>query len=242
MKLLLGLVLVSMLLIAGCPGEEQTPPVEEPQPETPPTPPTQTGGEVEPSPPEEDEFGTWNMETMMLSTQPIYCTVDYTTGDFTGESEMWIQGDLVRVETSSVSGTGEDYQMTMISTGDVTHLMNVEGGYAIPSTGGDCDWVSINLKELEACTPEGDEPAGMEEYDFESSYDEAPTSFHCEVGTFGDEKFQTTGTVCDLTTELCNIYEGIANGSGIPGMAPEDLCGQLEGEQKAECMAELGLE
>ena len=244
MKLLLGIVLISMLLIAGCPGGETTPPVEEPQ--TPPTPPTQTGGEVEPSTPEEEgtEFDTWDLETMMVSTQPIYCTVDYATGDFTGSSKMWIKGDMVRVETSSlVAGTGEEYQMVMISTGDTSYIMNVDGGYAVPATGdSDCDWVSINIKELEACMPAGDDPEGMDEYNFEASYDDVPTSFHCSVGVFGDEKFQTTGKVCDLTAEMCSIYEGVANGTGIPGMAPEDLCGDLEGEQKAECMAALGLE
>jgi len=245
MKLLLGIVLISMLLIAGCTGGEQTPPAEAPPTEAPPTPPTQTGGEVEPSTPEEEsgEFDTWDLTTMMVSAQPIYCTVDYTEGDFTGSSKMWIKGDMLRVETSSMTaGTTDEYMMTMISTGDTTYIMNVDGGYAVPSTGGDCDWISINVKELEACMPAGDEPEEMDEYDFESSYDEAPSSFHCEVGTFGEEKFQTTGKVCDLTADLCSIYEGVANGTGVPGMTPEEMCGQLEGEQKAECMAALGLE
>jgi len=248
MKLLFGIVLVSMLLIAGCTGQPEPTPAPEPVPETPPatpTTPTQTGGPVEPEP-EPEEFETWNMEAMIATSQPIYCSVDYAEGDFTGSSKIWILGDKMKVETASITGGDSGYEMTMISDGTVTYMKNVEGGYAFPATGdSDCDWIVFDVDKLNACIPSDastEQVPVEEDYDFEASYAEAPSSFHCEVMAFGAEEFATTGKVCDLTQDICDIYEGVANGSGIPGMMPEDMCGDLDGEQKAECMAALGLE
>ena len=245
--MLLGLVLVSMLLMAGCIGGEPEPtPVPEPVPETPPaTPPIQTGGAVEPEP-EPEEFETWNMQAMIATSQPIYCSVDYAEGDFTGSSKIWILGDQMRVETASITGGESDYGMTMISKDQVTYLENIEGGYAFPATGeSDCDWIVLNVDRLNACIPAGltgESAPAADDYDFEASYQAAPSSFHCEVMDFGADKFETTGKVCDLTESICETYAGIMNGTGIPGMTPEDMCGHLDGEQKAQCMAAIGIE
>ncbi len=243
MKVLLGLVLISLLLVAGCTGGEQAPQAKETQSKGSVTTPIQSGGEVQSGTEEKTpESKTWDLGNMMSSAVPTYCTVDYSSGEFSGSSKMWIKGDNLRVETTTkMPGSNEDIESVMIAVGDTTYIKNTDGNVLGSTTQKDCDWVSLNTKELEACMPE-DEQTEETGYDFESSYEETPSSYNCAPGVFGDEKFHPEGKVCDLTKEFCSLYKGMANGTGIPGMSPEDLCGDLEGDQKATCMQQFNLD
>ncbi|MBD3398100.1 hypothetical protein GF412_02790 [Candidatus Micrarchaeota archaeon] len=252
MRFLLAIVFVTMLLVAGCPGggpQEGTPSGQPGAPsgqmgtedgaqsggETG----AQEGGESGSQEQAGTPFESWDMQEMMAGGQPVHCTVTYSMEGQTSTSEVWIKGENMRVESTS-SMEGETYETIAVIKGEVVY---VSGGAAM-GTEEDCDWVKMDYQRLEECIPESEESVASEmtAYDYQETYEEAPAEYNCDYGTFGDEKFNTPGKVCDLTEELCTLYESIESGSGVPGMDPEEVCGSYTGEEYAQCMQAFGLE
>lgn len=248
-----------MLFIAGCPGDQQDG-VQTGgttgQPEGAPL--TQTGGEVEggaqsggetgaqeggdagAQTQEGSPFDSWDMQAMMAAGQPVHCTMTYSEEGFTSVSEMWLKGENMRSE-STTTADGQTYETTAIIKGDVVYISGQQG----MGMDEDCDWVKMDNARLAECIPESDESmaAEMGAYDYEDTYDTPPAQYNCDYATFGDEKFDTPGKVCDLTEEFCTMYESLGEGgSGIPGMDPAEICGSYTGEEYAQCMQAFGLE
>ncbi len=256
MRFILAIVFVTMLFVAGCPGDQQeAAQAGEPSPGQPAgTPPAggdagsqpggetgaQEGGDAGAQTQEGSPFGSWDMQAMMAAGQPVHCTMTYSDEGYTSVSEMWLKGENMRSESTTTTD-GQTYETTAIIKGDVVYVSGQQG----MGMDEDCDWVKMDNKRLEECIPESDEPmaAEMGAYDYEDTYETAPSEYNCDYATFGDEKFDTPGKVCDLTEELCNMYESLGEGgSGIPGMDPEELCGVYTGEEYAQCMQAFGLE
>jgi hypothetical protein len=258
MRFLLAIVFVTMLFVAGCPGGQQqaaqggTPSGQQAATQGS----TQAGGTTgaqestqtqeqggqaaQTQAQEQSLFGDWDMQAMMAAGQPVHCTVTYTNAGQSSVSEVWLKGQNVRSE-STTTMEGETYETTAIIKGDVVYVSGQQG----MGMDEDCDWVKMDNKRLEECIPASDEPmaAEMGTYDYQDAYETAPASYECDYATFGDEKFSTSGNVCDLTEQLCTLYESMGEGgSGIPGMDPEEICGPYTGEDYAQCMQAFGLE
>lgn len=251
MRFLLALVFVSMLFVAGCPGGQQ----ETAQSGGPASvqsegaPSTQTGGAADGAQEGGDTgaqaqvdtpFGSWDMQAMMAAGQPVHCTVTYSDQSYTSVSEMWLKGQNIRSESTTTSD-GQTYESVAIIKGDVVYVSGQQG----MGMEEDCDWVKMDNKRLAECIPESDESmaAEMGAYDYEDTYETPPAEYNCDYATFGDEKFDTPGKVCDLTEELCTLYESMGEGgSGIPGMDPQEICGVYTGEEYAQCMQAFGLD
>jgi len=250
MRFLLAIVFVTMLFVAGCPGGQQaagtqagapagaqdgTPPAQQMGQES-----TPEGQAAQTQAQEQSLFGDWDMQAMMAAGQPVHCTVTYTTAGQSSTSEVWLKGQNVRSE-STTTMEGETYETVAIIKGDVVYVSGQQG----MGMDEDCDWVKMDNKRLEECIPASDEPmaAEMGTYDYQDAYEDAPASYECDYATFGDEKFDTPGKVCDLTEELCTLYESMGEGgSGIPAMDPEEICGVYTGEEYAQCMQAFGLD
>ena len=239
MKMLFGMLLVAMLLIAGCPGE--SPPT--PQTGVPATgqptgaTPSQPGTEApEAKPPgqetqEKGIFDEWDMQAMMAMGQPVYCTVTVREEGMTSTMKMWVKGESMRIESSS-QYEGEAYQSTMIMKNDIIY-MSEQGGMGMMEEG--CDWQMLDNKKLEACMPEEDPSASYDIGTFDTgTYESPPYDYHCEYAVFGDEKFATPGKVCDLSQQLCDMYEMMESGT-FPGMGA-GMCAGLTGQDYADCI------
>jgi hypothetical protein len=244
MRFLLAIVFVTMLFVAGCPGgapqegaQTGEAPADQPTESAPSQPGTAPGtapSEQEPAGQETQQegspFDSWDMQAMMEMGQPVHCTVTMNEEGMSYTSEMWFKGENMRVETSTSSG-GEAYMGTVIIKNDVMYMSQQEG-YGMGEME-DCDWQMLDSKELEACMPESEEPTETGTFDVET-YEATPSEYHCEYGTFGDEKFATPGKVCDLTQQLCDMYE-MMESEAFPGMGA-DMCEGLTGQEYADCM------
>lgn len=257
MRFLLAIVFVTMLFVAGCPGggpqegaaqggtpsggaapaQGTAPAQEQAQEQT-----QEEGGQAAQTQAQEQSlFGDWDVGAMMAEGQPVHCTVTYSAGGQTSTSEVWIKGQNMRSEATT-SMEGETYETVAIIKGDVVYVSGSSGMGM--GTEEDCDWIKMDNKRLEECIPASEESTAseMDAYDYQETYEETPADYHCDYAAFGDEKFDTPGKVCDLTEELCSLYESIEGGSGIPGMDPEEICGAYTGEEYAQCMQAFGLE
>jgi hypothetical protein len=242
MKILLGLFMASLLLLAGCPQDEPGVPPEgasdngsipaegapgeaQPQegaPENGSLP--QQGGPQEGTPqaaeePRESgsegdgpsgtaagEFGEWDLDSIMGLGQPVHCTVKYDDGSVSSESELYLMGEKMRVESASLV-EGEAFDMVMIMVGNVSYISMDAQAYGLDE---DCEWIMMDFGRLQECMPESmleDAGASTEAFDLEAEYADAPSDFSCEYGTFGEEMFMPEGKVCDFTEELCSIYD-----------------------------------
>ncbi|MBD3389386.1 hypothetical protein GF415_00310 [Candidatus Micrarchaeota archaeon] len=256
MRILLGLMLVSMVLLAGCPGggpqeapEQAQEPVQEQQPaDTPQEEGTEAGEEQpEEAPPEEEggtetqeesPFESWDMQAMMALGQPVHCTVTYTSGGISTTSEMWMKEENLRVETSTAAGE-DTYSGTVVMKGDEVYTQSTASYAGMAEE--ECDWIKLDSERLKECIPESmSEEESTFEIDYDEEYEEVPSEYNCDYGTFGDEKFEVSGTVCDLTEDLCDMY-AMMEGGTYTGADPS-MCEGLEGEDYAQCMEALGLQ
>lgn len=246
-KLIFGVLLASMLLIAGCPQEQ--PPQDGGMPdggapggampqgdgqggpggEAPPQENESMGGEV---PAAGELFDSWNMEEMLALGQPVHCTISYSSADYAIESEMWLLGEKIRVNVESSSGN-ESYSTQMVMKDNVSYLSSSETTYGMDE---DCEWVMLDYVRLEECMPDSfaDSEGLSEPFDIAGDYEETPDDYACEAGAFGDEQFQVTGKVCDFTEDLCAMYGSIGGGA-LPGM-DESMCEGMTGNDYDECM------
>jgi hypothetical protein len=243
MRILLVLLMASLLLFAGCPqddgngpgtvpgtpGGSAVPPQEGPGGEAP--------GEQEPQESATpDEFASWDMEVLMALGQPVHCTTTYADSTLTAESELYFMGEKMYVESVSTM-EGETYETRMILVGNVSYISMDGQTYGLDE---DCDWIKMDFERLNECVPEevmGDAEESTEMFDMSQDYESTPSDFNCGYGTFGEEKFSPQGKVCDLTEEMCEIYEMFGNGQ-YPG-APtvdESLCDGLTGDDYDSCM------
>lgn len=234
--MLLGIFMASLLILAGCPQEDtgngQVPPGAPGG-----VPPSGGGAAPQEEEPEEtipDEFMSWDMQALVALGQPVYCTVTYTDGSFTTESELFFKGESMRVESTSTMN-GESYDAKMILVGNVSYLSMEGQTYGMDE---DCDWVMMDFGRLQECIPEDmlDETGDTTEMFSADDYEAAPDDFYCEYGTFGDEKFVAQGKVCDMTEEMCEIYEMMGSG-GYPQMPmDESMCAGLTGQDYQDCL------
>ena len=239
MKMLFGMLLVAMLLIAGCPGGAPQETAQTGGPSTPAgTAPSQPGtvpSGQEPAGQETQQegspFDSWDMQAMVAMGQPVYCTVTVKEEGMTATSKMWLKGENMRIESTS-SMEGETYTSTIVMKNEVMYMSQQEGSYGMDGME-DCDWQLLDSKKLEACMPESEEPSETGTFDMET-YEATPYEYHCEYAAFGDEKFATPGKVCDLTQQLCDMYEMMESGT-FPGMGA-DMCEGLTGQDYAECI------
>ncbi|MCD6549596.1 hypothetical protein J7K41_02735 [Candidatus Micrarchaeota archaeon] len=209
-------ILIGALTIAGCTGKSEggsTAPGQEQKqnvPETSPQPPAGEGGAAQQEEQGEEEQGIdlTNYTAIMMSGQPVECTVtmEETTeeGMITADIHMYIKGEKVRIEITSSEGNFVEIQKDnaiYISTESM-----VQGEEEMEGTPfADCDWIMIKTPEVESTYPEEETPeeTGVEVKKPEEMF---KYNIHCNVGNFGDEKFETPGKVCDLS-QLFQIPE-----------------------------------
>jgi hypothetical protein len=245
MRILLGLFMASLLILAGCPQDDGNGPGTVPgTPGGGAVPPqgggSQQGGGQEPPEPEPaipDEFASWDIEVMMALGQPVHCTVSYEEDTFSTESELFFKGEKMRVESTSTMD-GETFDTNLILIGNVSYISMDGQDYGL---GDDCEWVKMDFERLAECTPEEfaeDVESSTEAFDATGEYEDAPSDFNCGYGSFGDEKFVPQGKVCDLTEELCQLYEMYGSGGGYPSAPPLDpsVCDGLTGDDYDSCM------
>ncbi|MBN2121619.1 hypothetical protein JW721_00985 [Candidatus Micrarchaeota archaeon] len=238
MKILLGLFMAFLLLLAGCPQEKPGMPPQggpgngsmppggmpgeappEGAPENGSLPPQGGPGEgALPSGEEQQasgsegsasgtgDFADWDLASMMGLGQSVHCSVRYNDGSISSESELYLKGEKMRVEAASVV-EGDSFNTKMIMVGNLSYISMDAAAYGLDE---DCEWVMLDFEQLQECMPESmreDSGASTEAFDFSSEYADAPSDFSCSYATFGDEMFTPEGKVCDLTEELCSIYD-----------------------------------
>jgi hypothetical protein len=243
MKMLLGLFMASLLLLAGCPQDDTgggtipqgtpngggtAPQGEAPPQEVPP----------EPEPVElvPDEFENWDMEVLMALGQPVHCTTTYADASISTESEVFFKGESMRVESVSIM-EGETFTTRMIIIGNLSYISMDGQTYGLEE---DCDWIKMDFERLQECIPEEmqEDAIGSDDlFNMEQDFENTPDDFNCEYALFGDEKFVPQGKVCDLTEEMCELYEMLGSGGALSNMPiDESLCEDLTGTEYEQCM------
>jgi hypothetical protein len=245
MKAFFGILLVSLLFLAGCPSdntggvpsgqgagqEGASPQGGSPQGGEP-----QGGTPVADEPETPDEFANWDIEAMLALGQPVHCTTTYVTGSFSSTSEIFLKGENMRIESTTVSD-GVATESKLIMKGNTTYLATSEGQtYGLEE---DCVWVMLDFDRMAECVPESmkDETESMSSsFDFNS--EDAPDEYNCGYALFGDEKFVPDGKVCDLTEQMCDAYAMMGEGGGFPQPAIDaSMCAQLTGDEYTQCLS-----
>jgi len=136
-----------------------------------------------------DDVDNMAYSALIALGTPVKCT--YTQD--TATSEMYIKGNKLYVET-----TMEGYEGTieMIMKDNKTYMkLNDELKSSMPGAE-ECDWFMYDLATM---TDSSAAPGSADTYDTP----DFTIDSNCVIDTFGDEKFETTGKVCDYT-ELLN--------------------------------------
>ena len=177
-------------------------------------------------------FANWDMQAMVAAGQPVYCEVTYNSNGVSDTQKMYIKGENMRVEMTSLV-EGQATQTVMIIKGKMQYMQPQQPMQL--TQGATCDWVSIDSEKLKACMPQGTTP--QEGVDT-AKYNETPANYNCNYGTFGDEKFTVPSipASCDLSTQLCNAYAAMNQaGAGGYGNAMS-ACSGLTGQALQECV------
>ncbi len=224
---ILSLLVVGLLLLAGCTNTQEESQTGDQGPSNQPTnQPTQvpvhqgnqepvTGNEnqnlgqnQEPVQEEEvqqnhnqnlDEM-TW--AALMSLGQPIKCEYEYKAEEGTTHGTVYIKGDNVRVEM--------DVEYTSPSEGPqhVVYISKEDGVYlkldksmfkdAPEDVDIDCEWIHYPRRNVPQENTEVDTGVDTDVDALESNIrdPEMTVDYHCEVGNFGDEKFEPDGKVC----------------------------------------------
>ena len=152
----------------------------------------------EEAPMEEPESYEWNLENLKSLNSPIKCEsksmmyVDHET-----THTFYILGDNVRVETYTEGFDGNPDPV--IFKGELLY----ETTFILTNVPEGCDWYLIDETKLTECTNKYS--PGL--YGFDILVTQLASEVSCKSATFGDEVFDTSGTVCDLSEELCEFYE-----------------------------------
>lgn len=179
-----------------------------------------------------NDFANWDFAAMQTLGQPIYCEVDYAETGFSGSYKMYMKGENIRVETTTNS-EGQMEAATTIMKGKKIYIQYSEP--ADMGNGVNCEWVYMDMDKIDSCMPENTEVEGSTEVE---KYEETPDNYHCEYGTFGDEKFTTPSvpSTCDLSQQLCDAYEAMAEMENSGYGDAMAACEGLEGEAFQACL------
>ncbi len=235
-------ILIGALTIAGCTGESEGGSTATGQeqgqnvPGTSPHEPTQTptGGSTdneETATPEDqgiqgegNKIDLTNYTAIMMSGEPVECTatIEETTeeGTVTANVHMYIKGEKTRIEITSSEGNFVEIQKdNAIYISTESMVQEEEEMEETPFA--DCDWIMMKTPDVESTYPEEEETSEETGTEVKKPEDMFKYNIHCNVGNFGDEKFETPGKVCDLS-QLFQIPEQPGGEMPpMPGMPPQ---------------------
>lgn len=198
-KLFLVCILAALLLLTGCIQTPEQSVGNEQRTET------KTGAGVAGE--QKQNYDEMTIKGLMNLGVPIKCTItyDYPKEKMSGNVVEYILNKKIRMETQyTVEG------MTTTSLGiakdegiyvQVTPKMKTGGGFYA-----NCDWLFYPLEEKEQSGYEvnEDESVGAEYKSLGYEY-----TFHCEPAMFGEEKFATSGKVCNINEMMSNTCASI---------------------------------
>ena len=219
MKWILTLAIIGIFLLTmGCTGEEQT------QSSTNAT--NQTTTTLN-QPAQAGTNETTNNETLDVNSlgyaaiQALGMPVKCTYKDENGTANIYIKGNKYYAEITS---QGTTYYMVMK---DDKMYIKLQGVMKDSPGMESCDWLmfdTIKINEDSQTQAEEMSPTpDLETPDFSEQYD-------CAIDTFGDDKFDTPGTVCDYTEIMNQMIKNT------------DPCKAItDPTEKQECYESLGL-
>lgn len=178
------------------------------------------GGELE-------DLDTMSWAMLRAMNQPVKCTFEYNNKDSPDESYsgvVYMKGDNTRLEIT-FKVEGKDMTMVQITKGDTlyinadTLIKEMYGEEQADEL--DCEWI----KFTSASEYQGNE--AVTDYDDIEEEVHNPTQpenvkYHCEVGTFGDDKFEIKGKVCsfDQLLGMTGMTQNMPNMPNMPN-APQ---------------------
>lgn len=198
-KLFLVSILAALLLLTGCvqtPGQT----VGNAQ-----KPETKTGAGVAGE--QKQNYDEMTMGGLMNLGVPIKCTItyNYPKEKMSGNVVEYILNKKIRIETQQTLG-GTTTANLVIAKDEGTYVqltpeMKMDGGFYA-----NCDWLfySSEKEEQSGYEVNEDESIGAEYASLGYEY-----TFHCEPAMFGEEKFATSGKVCNINEMMSNACASI---------------------------------
>lgn len=216
---ILSLLVVGLLLLAGCTNTQEESQTGDQGPSNQPTnQPTQvpvhqgnqehvTGNENQNQEPVQEEEVQQNQNqnldemtwaALMSLGQPIKCEFESKTEDGTLHGTVYLKGDNARVEMDLNSPTSTYY-----GPHHVVYIVKKDGIYfklEESMLGGtseevdiDCEWIHFPQENTDVDMGVDTDISALESNIRDP---EMTVDYHCEVGNFGDEKFEPDGKVC----------------------------------------------
>jgi len=136
------------------------------------------------------DLSSMEWQALLALNQPVKCTFTYSDPQV-GQSMnavVYVKGENMREEATS--GTGDTAVVIMKSK----KIYMSSSQMNVPN----CDWIVMEVNQSETGTTGTEQP--QDPGDIENKVD-----YHCEPGTFGDEKFTTSGNTCTME-ELMQAY------------------------------------
>jgi hypothetical protein len=129
---------------------------------------------------------SWDLAALKSSGASVKCEIEQDTAGKLQNSTVYLKGDKMRVETES-----NGRPVAVIFKGGET--------YAAISNYPACAWIKFSMANTSGPTAPPRTPYGAPD---ESQLEKPPVSYTCVADTFGDEKFETSGTVCTMADIL----------------------------------------
>ena len=155
-------------------------------------------------------------EQLLALGQPVECTITVSQEGVNAVSHAFMKSGKSRIE-SSTSFQGGTMNSLVVYKDQVVYMQVSPQQKA---QGMDCDWITFPTNETESSSSE----QGTTDADLKNL---PSTSFVCNHASFGDEKFATPGTACDMRQQLMpslNITPPTGAGEGpVPSIDAETL-------------------
>jgi hypothetical protein len=132
-------------------------------------------------------------EALIALGVPIQCDVSSVAG-FETDATVYIKGEQARAE-ASFEYDGTTYSSVSVIKDDKVYVQVVDDYFGELES--DCDWIYISTdKDKEDASPSitADDLKDMDAADFT-----------CVIGSFGDEKFATSGNACTMAEFLSSM-------------------------------------
>ena len=136
---------------------------------------------------------TW--AALMSLGQPIKCEYEYNAEEGTTHGTVYLKGGNVRVEMDvEYTATSEGPQhIVYISKEDGVYLKLDKSMLSDSPEEIDCEWIYVPVDNTDVDMGVDTDVDALES---NIRNPEMTVSYHCEVGNFGDEKFEPDGKVC----------------------------------------------
>jgi len=151
-------------------------------------------------------------EQLIALGQPVECTITVAQEGVNAVSHAFMKSGKSRIESSTSFEGGTMNSLVVYKD----HVVYMQVTPQQKAQGINCDWMTFAANE----TGQSSEQEAASETELKNL---PPTSFVCSYASFGDEKFDTPGTTCDMQQTLNAASSLPAGENGTPSIDADTL-------------------